>query len=66
MTPAPFGAAVLEALRIRKMTGTAGPRTIADLARALSCNRGSLHHALHKGNRTTPSEDDIRALLPEV
>ena len=66
MTPTLFGAAVLEALRIRKASGAPGPRTSADLARALNVNRGSLHHALHKGNRMTPSEDDIRALLPEV
>ena len=66
MIPTLLGAAVLEALRIRKMTGAAGPRTSADLARALNVNPGSLHHVLHKGNRMTPSEDDIRALLPEV
>lgn len=65
-TPTPFGSAAIEALRIRKVTGATGPRTIADLARALGCNRGSLHRALHRDGMLRPSADEIRAQLPEL
>ena len=66
MIPTLFGAAVLEALRIRKSSGAPGPRTIADLARALGCNRGSVYRALHREGMLRPPVESIRALLPEV
>lgn len=61
----PFGRLVTVALAERMRTQAPGPRTGADLARALGCSRQQINGAL-TGVRPRPTEDQIRAVMPEI
>lgn len=63
----PFGQQVQAALDARKASQANGPRTMADLARAIGANRGNMHNFL-TGAKPMPAatEAAIRAALPEL
>lgn len=60
-------ASIRAAIAARKAAQSAGPRTLADLARACGVSLSSLHQAL-AGRRAMPpaTEAAIRAALPEL
>ena len=61
----PLGAAIVAALAVRRAESAAGPRTLADLARAVACSPQQLHHAI-TGARGTPTPGALVRALPEV
>lgn len=64
-TLTPFGLMVAAALAERARLQSEGPRSRSDLARLLGCSPQQMHGAL-TGARPRPTEDQIRAVLPEL
>lgn len=64
-TLTPFGLMVAATLAERARLQSGRPRTRSDLARLIGCSPQQLNGAL-TGVRPRPTEDQIRAVLPEL
>jgi hypothetical protein len=63
----PFGEQVAAALRARLESMAHGPRTLADLARAIGIRPDSMRHGLSGARQIPPATEAlIRAALPEL